>query len=163
MTVMGHYALSTSTGGTFVPIYLTPGANIFPFIPSKFNAMGIPIQFGIPQSIAFPNITIAYGNGTYESPVDISSRYEDLDGTVNLNYRAGPLTFSSLTSLFRENQFQSQDVFLTRDFFFNDINAAIGNPFPPFVAGSSTTWPKTTPRPPRTMRPICASPPSCPT
>ena len=132
MTVMGHYALSTSTGGTFVPIYLTPGANIFPFIPTAFNAMGVPTQFGIPQSIAFPNIKFGYGNGSYESPVNMSSRYDDLDGTVNLNYHAGPLTFSSLTSLFRENQFQLQDVFLTRDFFFNDISAAIGNPFPPF-------------------------------
>ena len=118
VTLMGHYALATSRGENFVPVYFTPGATLFPFIPSAFGPTG-PTQFGITQAVAFPGYTIAYGNTRYSSPVDMTSRYEDTDGSVSLNYRVGGLTLSSLTSYFKERQFQSQDIFESNVFFFD--------------------------------------------
>ncbi|MBC2664917.1 TonB-dependent receptor [Novosphingobium flavum] len=117
--LMGHYALSRSHGENFVPVYFTPGASVFPFIPYTFDTNGVPTAYGIPQSVAFPGYTIGYGNGTYASPVEMRSRYEDLDGSVTLNYEADGLTFNSVTSLFQEKQYQSQDVFETNVYFFD--------------------------------------------
>lgn len=118
-TLMGHYNLAKSRGENFVPVYFTPGASVFPFIPYSFDANGVPTAYGIPQSVAFPGYTIGYGNAKYASPVDMGSRYEDIDGSLLLNYRSGGLTFSSLTAYFKENQFQSQDVFETNVYFFD--------------------------------------------
>ncbi len=117
-TVMGHYALSTSQGENFVPKYFTPGASVFPFIPSAFGPFG-PTAYGISQAVAFPGYTIGYGNTVYSSPVVMTSRYEDQDGSVNLNYHLGGVTLSSLTAIFRENQYQNQDIFETNVYFFD--------------------------------------------
>jgi iron complex outermembrane recepter protein len=120
-TLMGHYALATSRGENFVPVYFTPGAALFPFIPSEFNGpFGSPSFFGIRQAAAFPGYTASYGNTKYSSPVDMTSRYEDVDGSLSLNYRTGGgLILSSLTSYFKEKQFQSQDIFESNIFFFD--------------------------------------------
>ena len=118
-TVMGHYALATSRGENFVPVYFTPGATLFPFIPSAFDVHGVPTAFGISQNVAFPGYTIGYGNTKYASPVAMSSRYEDSDGSLLLNYHLGDLTLSSLTSYFEEKQYQSQDVFESNVYFFD--------------------------------------------
>ncbi|MDE2597782.1 MAG: TonB-dependent receptor [Sphingomonadales bacterium] len=118
-TLMGHYALSKSRGENFVPVYFTPGATLFPFIPFTFDTNGVPTSFGIPQSVAFPGYTIGYGNTKYASPVEMRSRYEDADGSLTLNFRTGGLTLSSLTSYFEEKQYQSQDVFESNVYFFD--------------------------------------------
>lgn len=118
-TIMGHYALSKSRGENFTPQYFTPGATLFPFIPYSFDENGVPTSFGIPQSVAFPGYTIEYGNTKYASPVEMRSRYEDTDGSLTLNYQAGDITLSSLTSYFEEKQYQSQDVFEANVYFFD--------------------------------------------
>jgi iron complex outermembrane recepter protein len=131
ITLMGHYALAKSRGENFVPQFFTPGATLFPFIPSAFGPFG-PTQFGITQDIAFPGYTIRYGNTQYASPVDQASRYEDFDGSVSVNYKLGGLTLSSLTSYFKEKQFQSQDIFESNVFFFDRLLAGVGGNAPPF-------------------------------
>ncbi|MCH7629112.1 MAG: TonB-dependent receptor [Proteobacteria bacterium] len=118
-TVMGHYALATSRGENFTPQYFTPGATLFPFIPSAFDENGVPTAFGISQADAFPGYTIKFGNTKYASPVEMRSRYEDADGSLQLNYHLGDLTLSSLTSYFEEKQYQSQDVFMSNVYFFD--------------------------------------------
>ena len=97
--VMGHYALSTSSGETFVPTYFTPGAVFF----------APPV--GLNQAVMFPGLNIAYGNSQYNAPEHMGSRYEDADGALVLNYHLGDTTITSTTSLFHENQNQSQLVF----------------------------------------------------
>lgn len=130
VNLMGHYNLAKSRGENFIPVYFTPGAALFPFIPSEFNGPGgSPSFFGIRQSVAFPGYTIGYGNTKYSSPVDMGSRYEDLDGSVGLNYRAGGLTFSSLTSYFREKQYQSQDIFESNVYFFDILTGGFAPHF----------------------------------
>lgn len=120
ITLMGHYALATSHGENFVPVYFTSGAALFPFIPSEFNGTGgAPSYFGIRQSVAFPGYTIAYGNTNYASPVEMASRYEDMDGSVVANLQLGSLTLTSTSALFKENQFQSQDIFESNVYFFD--------------------------------------------
>lgn len=120
ITLMGHYNMAKSRGENFVPVYFEPGTALFPFIPSEFDGpFGSPSYFGIRQSTAFPGYTIGYGNDKYASPVAMSSRYEDIDGSVNINYRSGGLTFSSLSAYFRENQFQTQDIFMSNVYFFD--------------------------------------------
>jgi iron complex outermembrane recepter protein len=104
-TLMGHYALSQSRGENFVYQYITPGA--FLLAPP------------LTQALVLQGYTPYYGNTVYDSPVMMTSRYEDKDGSLVLNYRAGGLTLSSTTSLFQENQYQSQDLFETSVFFFN--------------------------------------------
>ncbi|MBS0482066.1 MAG: TonB-dependent receptor [Proteobacteria bacterium] len=120
ITLMGHYALATSRGENFVPVYFTSGAALFPFIPSEFNGPGgSPSFFGIRQATAYPGFTIQYGNTDYASPVAMGSRYEDIDGSVVANLKLGDLTLTSTSALFKENQFQSQDIFESNVYFFD--------------------------------------------
>jgi len=98
--VMGHYALSISSGENFVPIYMTPGAYFF----------AQPV--GLTQAVMYPGIDVRYGNTQYASHVVMGSRYEDKDGSLVLNYHLGNgSVLTSTTSLFRENQDQTQDIF----------------------------------------------------
>jgi iron complex outermembrane receptor protein len=120
-TIMARYSRFHSDGGTFTHQYLTPGAPVFPFIPSEFNGPGgSPSYFGFSQSVAFPGVTIGYGNvGTATINDDMFSTWKDTDASLNLNYRQGNLTFSSITAQQREKQAYSQDVTLASLFFFD--------------------------------------------
>ena len=109
VTLMGHYAYTNSTGGNFVYTYITPGA----------YELGIPLPFLSQAAALGTNYTPHYGNDSYNSPVQVGSRYEDTDGSANINYRLGGLTISSLTSYFYEKLYQSQDLFLNDEYFFN--------------------------------------------
>ncbi|MDE1915324.1 MAG: TonB-dependent receptor [Sphingomonadales bacterium] len=112
--VMGHYALSESSGENFVPIYFTPGAYFF----------AAPV--GLTQSVMFPGYDIKYGNTQYASHTIMGSRYEDKDGSLVVNYHLGNgSVLTSTTSLFRENQWQTQDVF--------EGNVAWATPFQTFL------------------------------
>jgi iron complex outermembrane recepter protein len=119
LTLTGHYALATSHGDTFTAQYFTPGGALFPFLPFSPG--------GISQAVGYP-YAIRYGNTTIGSPVDMRSRYEDVDGSVILNYRLGETTLTSTTSYFKENQFQSQDIFLSNVYFWN-VQFAVLPPF----------------------------------
>jgi iron complex outermembrane receptor protein len=97
---MGHYAISESHGENFVPVYFTPGAYFF----------AAPV--GLTQSVMFPGYDIKYGNTQYASHTQMGSRYEDKDGALVVNYHLGNgAMLTSTTSLFRENQWQTQDIF----------------------------------------------------
>jgi iron complex outermembrane recepter protein len=115
----GHYALATSHGDNFTMQYLTPGAALFPFFP--FNPGGISKAVGYPYPIV-------YGNTTIGSPVDMRSRYEDADGSAVINLHLGETTLTSTTSYLHENQFQSQDIFLSNVYFWN-VQFAVLPPF----------------------------------
>ncbi|WP_206244433.1 TonB-dependent receptor [Novosphingobium terrae] len=126
--VMAHYALSTSSGENFVPVYFTPGAYFFA------------APAGLTQSVMFPGYNIQYGNTTYASHTVMGSRYEDKDGSLVINYHLGNgSVLTSTTSLFRENQWQTQDVFegnvsaatVFQNFLYNvgAIPAALNQPF----------------------------------
>jgi iron complex outermembrane recepter protein len=120
-TLMARFSRFHSDGGTFTHQYLTPGSPVFPFIPSEFNGPGgSPSFFGIRQSVAFPGVTIGYGNvGTATINDDMFSTWKDTDVSLALNYRRGNLTFSSITAQQREKQDYSQDVTLSSLFFFD--------------------------------------------
>ena len=120
-TLMGHYAMSKSTGENFVPAYFTSGA-VF-FAPPA----------GLTQSVMFPGYTIGTGNTQYASPVAMGSRYQDIDGSLVVNWHLDGTTITSTTALFRENQWQTQDVFES-----NNPNWALQfetflNSLPPFA------------------------------
>jgi iron complex outermembrane recepter protein len=115
-TLMAHYALSPSRGENFTFQYLTPTAEL----------LGAP---PLTKTVLYGNNPLAYGNTTYSSPVDMTSRYEDKDAALVLNYRLGTTTLTSTTSFFRENQFQSQDLFETQIYFFNYLTGGAAPPF----------------------------------
>ena len=115
-TLMGHYALSTSQGENFIYQYITPGATL----------LGAP---PLTQALLLGAYTPHYGNTSYASPVNMTSRYQDSDGALVMNYRAGGLTLSSTTSYFHEKQFQSQDLFETDILFFNFLTGGHAPPF----------------------------------
>jgi len=122
-TLTGHYALSPSRGENFTFQYLTPGASL----------LGVPL---LSQTLLYGNTPLVYGNTTYSSPVDMTSRYEDKDASLVLNYRLGSTTLSSTSSYFREQQYQSQDLFETQIYFFNFLT---GGHAPPFNDQQSST------------------------
>lgn len=119
ITFMGHYALAKSRGENFVYQYLTPGACM----------LGVPAPFMCQSVTLGTNYTPHYGNTIYNSPVDMTSRYEDTDGSVVMNYKLGGATLSSTTSYFYEKQFQSQDLFLNSNYFFNLLTEGRAPPF----------------------------------
>jgi iron complex outermembrane receptor protein len=131
-TVMGHYGRFTSRGANLTPQYLTPGAALFPFIPSAFDAAGTPTAFGLPQASAYPGVDIRYGNTHYASQVAMFSRYFDRDASLTLNYRIGGYTFTSIAAFQRETQRSVQDIFLSNGRFFDELLAGIGESAPPF-------------------------------
>lgn len=106
ITLMGHYGLTPSRGENFTFQYLTPGAML----------LGAP---PLTQSVLYGSTPLVYGNTTYSSPVNMSARYQDADGSVVMNYHLGSTSLSSTTSYFHENQYQSQDLFETQIYFFN--------------------------------------------
>lgn len=120
-TLMGRASHFRSDGGTFTHQYLTPGAPLFPFIPSEFNGPGgSPSFYGIRQSVAFPGINIRYGNTDSASQVtDMFALWKDTDTSLTLNYHIGGLTLSSITAYQRETQDSKQDVTLAAVPFFN--------------------------------------------
>lgn len=119
-TLMGRVSRFRSDGGTFTHQYLTPGAPLFPFIPSEFNGPGgSPSYYGIRQSVAFPGIDIRYGNTDSASQAEMFALWKDTDASLTLNYRAGDLTFSSVSAYQRETQTSKQDVSLAAVPFFN--------------------------------------------
>lgn len=105
-TLMGHYALSKSVGENFVYQYITPGAAL----------LGAP---PLSQATVLGNYTPHYGNTVYYSPVNMTSNYQDKDGSLVLNYHIDGTTLSSTTSYLRERQYQSQDLFETQVYFFD--------------------------------------------
>jgi iron complex outermembrane receptor protein len=120
-TLMGRMSHFHSDGGTFTQQYLTPGAPLFPFIPSEFNGPGgSPSFYGIRQSVAFPGINIHYGNTDSASQVTgMFATWKDSDTSLTMNYRSGGLTLSSITAYQRETQDSKQDVTLAGVAFFN--------------------------------------------
>jgi iron complex outermembrane receptor protein len=131
-TLMQRYSRFTSRGANLAPQYLTPGAALFPIIPSAFDANGNPVAYGIPQSEAWPGIDIRYGNTHYASPVDMRWSNIDRDTSLALNWRLGDYTVRSVTAWQNEGQRAVQDVFLSAVYFFNDLLADIGASAPPF-------------------------------
>jgi iron complex outermembrane receptor protein len=131
-TLMQRYSRFTSRGANLAPQYLTPGAALFPEIPSAFDANGNPVAYGIPQSEAWPGFDIRYGNTHYASPVDMRWSNIDRDTSLALNWRLGDYTVRSVTAWQNEGQRAVQDVFLSAVYFFNDLLADIGASAPPF-------------------------------
>jgi iron complex outermembrane recepter protein len=131
-TLMQRYSRFSSRGANLVPQYLTPGAALFPLIPSAFDANGYPIAYGIPESEAWPGIDIRYGNTHYASPVNMRWSNTDRDTSLALNWRIGDYTVRSVTAWQNEGQRAVQDVFLSAVYFFNDLLADIGASAPPF-------------------------------
>lgn len=129
-TLMGRFSHFHSDGGTFTHQYLTPGANLFPFIPSAFGPNG-PTQFGIPQSVAFPGLNIHYGNTQTASIVkDMFADWKDYDASLTLNYNTDDLSFSSITAYQEEKQAFRQDITLSSLYFFDTLLNNLGV-FPP--------------------------------
>ena len=131
-TLMGRYARFVSTAANLLPQYLTPGAALFPFFPSAFDANGTPTAFGVPQAIAYPGIAIQYGNTHYASPVHMHARNYDHDASLTLNYHLGEYTITSVTAFQREAQQAVQDIFLDAVYFFDVLAADNGVAAPHF-------------------------------
>jgi iron complex outermembrane recepter protein len=120
-TLMGRISRFHSDGGTFTAQSIQPGGNLFPYIPSEFNGPGgSPSFFGIRNSVAFPGITIGYGNtNTATINDDMFATWKDKDASLVLNYSSGGLSFGSITAYQNEKQVYTQDVTLSSVYFFD--------------------------------------------
>lgn len=103
-------------GSNWVYSYITPGAELFPFI----------LGTGATQAASFPGITVDSDNRDYNTPVDIYSKARDREATLTMNYH-----FKNGTTLTSTSDFQSEKLhnlqpnFLTATHFWNDIIAQL--------------------------------------
>lgn len=121
LTLTGRVADGKSKGSTFTYQYLNPGAALFPYITGV----------GISPDVALPGIDVKYGNNEYASPVDMKSKTQDRDISLNIEKRVGDYTFTSTTSRMSNRQDNVQDVTVTATYFLNDP-AVIPFPAPAF-------------------------------
>ncbi len=120
ITLTGHYGRMTSDGFNLVYTYVTPGTTLL------VGPGGPP--FLLPAAL-LPGITPGYGNRYYNSPLDVGSKYEDKDVSLNIDYRFGNLTFGSVTALQHETQAYSQDLFAVSSYFWNVLTGGMAPPF----------------------------------
>jgi iron complex outermembrane receptor protein len=120
ITLTGHYGRMTSDGFNFVYTYITPGTTLL-------VGPGGP-QF-LSQSALLPGITPGYGNKYYNSPLNVGSKYEDKDVSLNIDYRVGNLTFGSVTAFQHETQKYEQDLFAVSSYFWNVLTGGMAPPF----------------------------------
>jgi iron complex outermembrane receptor protein len=121
ITLTGRYGLMTSNGMNFTYEYLTPGTTLLvgPGGPPFLN-----------QAALLPGITPGWGNKYYNSPIDATSRYEDRDASLNIEYQlGGGLTFGSVTAIQHETQAYSQDLFEVSGYFWNELTGGTAPPF----------------------------------
>jgi len=108
LLLTGHAARYESHGADLVYKYLPEGAKLFPF-----TAEG-----GISQEELFPGIDIGFSNTDYNSPVNgVGADIKDHDISLKADCRIGRYTLSSITSSFKENRKNLQDVPLVSDYF----------------------------------------------
>jgi iron complex outermembrane recepter protein len=121
ITLTARYGLMTSNGMNFTYEYLTPGTTLLvgPGGPPFLN-----------QAALLPGITPGWGNEYYNSPIEATSRYEDRDASLNIEYQlGGGLTFGSVTAIQHETQAYSQDLFEVSGYFWNELTGGHAPPF----------------------------------
>ncbi len=120
ITLTGHYGKMTSDGFNFVYTFITPGDTLL------VGPGGPPF---LSQSALLPGITPGFGNKYYNSPINVGSKYEDKDVSLNIDYHFGNLTFGSVTAFQHETQQYSQDLFAVSSFFWNVLTGGMAPPF----------------------------------
>jgi len=103
-------------GSNWVYSYITPGAELFPYI----------LGTGATQAASFPGITVGSDNRDYNTPVDIYSKARDREATLTMNYQfSNGTTFTSTSDFQSEKLRNQQPNFLTATHFWNDIIAQL--------------------------------------
>jgi iron complex outermembrane recepter protein len=120
ITLMAHYGLMSSDGFNLLYSYVTPGTTLL------VGAGGPPF---LAPSALLPGITPSFSNEYYNSPINVGSRYEDKDASLNIEYRLGDLTLGSVTAIQHETQADSQDLFAVSSFFWNVLTGGTAPPF----------------------------------
>jgi len=120
VTLMGHYQVMAGNGFNFLYTYLTPGTTLLA------GPGGPPF---LSQATLLPGITPGWGNEYYNSPINVTSRYEDRDGSLVVNYHLGDLTLGSITAFQHETQDYTQDLFAVSSFFWNELTQGHAPPF----------------------------------
>jgi iron complex outermembrane receptor protein len=120
ITLTGHYGRMTSDGFNFVYTYITPGTTLL------VGPGGPPF---LSPGALLPGITPGYGNKYYNSPLNVGSKYEDKDVSLNIDYHLGNLTFGSVTALQHETQKYEQDLFAVSSYFWNVLTGGMAPPF----------------------------------
>jgi iron complex outermembrane recepter protein len=120
ITLTAHYGRMTSDGFNLVYTYLTPGTTLL------VGPGGPPF---LSPSALLPGITPGFGNKYYNSPLDVGSKYEDKDVSLNVDYHIGGLTFGSVTAFQHETQAYQQDLFAVSSFFWNELTGGHAPPF----------------------------------
>jgi iron complex outermembrane receptor protein len=121
ITLTARYGLMTSNGMNFTYEYLTPGTTLL------VGPGGPPF---LSQAALLPGITPGWGNEYYNSPIEATSRYEDRDASLNIEYQlGGGLTFGSVTAIQHETQAYSQDLFEVSGYFWNELTGGHAPPF----------------------------------
>lgn len=138
ITLMGDYHVSVSHGSNFVYTYVTPGA--YMLFGTSPPPLPPPVVGTLSQAALLAGVTPSTRNRYYNSPVTGSgSNIEDLNFSINANYRLGDLTLGSTTAYQHEIVANVQDLFVNSSFFsnnFRDAFAALIGPLP----GSPGTW-----------------------
>jgi iron complex outermembrane receptor protein len=120
ITLTGHYGKMTSDGFNLVYTYVTPGTTLL------VGPGGPPF---LSQSALLPGITPGFGNKYYNSPIDVGSKYEDKDVSLNIDYTFNNLKFGSVTAFQHETQNYEQDLFAVSSFFWNVLTGGTAPPF----------------------------------
>ncbi len=120
VTLTGHYQVMSGDGFNFLYTYLTPDTTLLA------GPGGPPF---LSQADLLPGITPGWGNKHYNSPINVTSRYEDRNASLVIDYHLGDLTLGSITAEQYELQSESQDLFAVSSFFWNELTQGKAPPF----------------------------------
>jgi iron complex outermembrane receptor protein len=139
ITLMARYGRDNAKGANFVYTHTTPGAYLLlgTALP-PFGLPGNPREFldsVLSQRVLLPGITPGWDNQSYTSPLNAPVHVKDTDFSADIQYRIGDLTLGSTTAYQHEEQDNIQDLFLTAQYYWNNLTNPTGsdpNAPPPF-------------------------------
>jgi iron complex outermembrane recepter protein len=130
VTLSARISQERAAGSNFVYGYITPGANMFPYV----NGVGLT------QAQTLPGIDVSPRNVYYSTLVpNEGSIADDADVSLNADYRIGDYTLTSTTAYQHEALNNTQDLFLNAQYFWNTIlGLPSGTPSPPAFYDNQT-------------------------
>jgi iron complex outermembrane receptor protein len=133
ITLMARYGRDNAKGANFVYVHTTPGAYLLLGTAHPPPGVDTHLDDSVSQGALLPGITPSWDNQEYSSPLNAPAKVKDTDYSLDIQYRIGDLTLGSTTAYQKETQDNTQDLFLTAKYFWNELTGA-GNPGapPPF-------------------------------
>ena len=140
ITLMARYGRDNAKGANFVYVRTTPGAYLLLGTAHPPPGVDPHLDDSVSQAALLPGITPGWDNQQYSSPLNAPAKVKDTDYSLDIQYRIGDLTLGSTTAYQKETQDNTQDLFLTAKYFWNELTGA-GNPGapPPFFNFQTVT------------------------